>query len=526
MPDFIKKYLDQFREFWGSLDKSQKTRLYITSAIVVVAISISIFLLTRPQRVVLFTNPDQKQIGEMITILNENGIWNTAENNGTSIIIDQKDNNRAQIVLAQAGYPREGFTFEDAISSIGLTTTQQDKEQIWQHQKKSDLEAKLRMLDNIDEAAVNLATPKTSIFTNGNSEAPRPTAYVMVRPNKPLTAAQVQGIVMLVSRSVENLDPKDVTVVDNNSNILNPTSGDDFISAASSQEELRKKRENELEQKVYDYFSGGQFDNFDTLRVVANVTLDFDKEKSQIKTITNPQGMDGGAVISSSTSEEIVKNGTRGGEPGLGTNPGETNAPGYQIGSDTPSEYSNKQEDINYGYDEKISDFEKAAGKLVPDESGLAISLWYGNKVPDDSRMGDDFIAEIKAAASTATGIPVRNITVNKLKMAPPEVVEESSADRIRELVRDYGFFALMLLLIAGMLIFGMPRRKGKEQEPVAVPVAGGPKFVVPDHEEPIPEIELEERSEIKKQIEKFVKQKPDSVAQLLRNWLSDDWDS
>jgi flagellar M-ring protein FliF len=85
----------------------------------VAAISISIILLTRPQRVVLFTNSDQKQIGEMISILNDNGIWNTAENNGTSIVIDQKDNSKAQIVLAQAGYPKEGFTFEDAISSIG-----------------------------------------------------------------------------------------------------------------------------------------------------------------------------------------------------------------------------------------------------------------------------------------------------------------------------------------------------------------------------------------------------------------------
>lgn len=526
MPDFIKKYLDQLKEFWGSLEKSQKTRLYITSAIVVAAISISIILLTRPQRVVLFTNSDQKQIGEMISILNDNGIWNTAENNGTSIVIDQKDNSKAQIVLAQAGYPKEGFTFEDAISSIGLTTTQQDKEHIWKHQKVSDLEAKLEMLDNIDEAAVTLATPKSSIFANSESDAPKPTAYVMVRPNKTLTAAQVQGIVMLVSRSVENLDPNDVTVVDNNSNILNLLSGDDFISAANSQEELRKKRENELEQKVLDYFSGGQFDNFDTLRVVANVTLDFDKEKSQTKTITNPQGMDGGALISGSTSEEIVKSGTEGGEPGIGSNPGETNAAGYQIGNGATSDYSNKQEEYNYGYDEKISEHEKATGKLVPTESGIAISFWYGNKVPDDSGMGEDFITEIKAAASTATGIPVRNITVNKLKLAPPEVVEETTADRIRELVSDYGFFALMLFLIIGMLIFGMPRRKNREQEAVAIPVAGGPKFVVPEHEEPIPEIELEERSEIKKQIDKFVKQKPDSVAQLLRNWLSDDWDS
>src|SRR5690606_34206406 len=142
-----------------------------------------------------------------------------------------------------------------------------------------------------------------------------------------LTQAQVQGIVMLVSRSVENLDPKDVTVVDNNSNILNPAHADESINAANSQEEMRKKREIELQQKVMDIFGAGQSDYFDTLTVVANVTLDFDKEKSQIKRIANPEGMEGGAVISSSISEEKVKNAGTGGEPGLGTNPGGANAP-------------------------------------------------------------------------------------------------------------------------------------------------------------------------------------------------------
>lgn len=524
MPDFIKKYLDQFGEFWNSLEKSQKTRLYITSAIVVIAISISIFMLTRPNRVILFSNSDQKQIGEMVSILNENNIWNSAESNGTSIIIDSKDNNNAQILLAQAGYPKEGFTFEDAISSIGMTTTQQDKEHIWERQQVSDLETKIELLDNIDEAAVTLATPETSIFLNASQEQPRPTAYVMVRPNQSLSPAQVQGIVMLVSRSVENLDPNDVTVVDNNSNILNVSSGDDVISAVNSQEELRRKRESELEQKVLDYFSGGQFDNFDTLRVVANVALDFDKDKSQTKSITNPQGMDAGAVISSSTSEEIVKNGAEGGEPGLQSNPGESNAPSYQTGSGSSSDYSNIQEDVNYGYDETLREQEKATGKLIPEKSGLALSLWYGQKVTDDSRLGEDFINEIKAAVSTATGVPTKNITVNKMKLAPPETIVITTGERINEIVREYGFFALMLILIIGLLIVGMPKKKDKEEQ-VQIATAGGPRFVVPDHDDPLPEIELEERSEIKKQIEKFVKQKPDSVAQLLRNWLSDEWD-
>lgn len=524
MPDFLKKYLDQIKEFWNSLEKSQKTRLYITTFVVAAAIGISIFMITRPNRVVLFSNSDKKQIGEMIAILNENNIWNSAENNGTTIVIDAKDNNRAQILLAQAGYPKEGFTFEDAISKIGITTTQDDKKQIWKRQQISDLERKIEMLDNIDEAFVTLATPERTLFYIEGQEQARPTAYVMIRPNKPLTSAQVEGIVMLVSRSVEGLDPKDVTVADNNSNILNVYNGDDSIAAANSQEELRRQRERELEQKVLNYFSVGQFDNFDTIRVVANVILDFDKEKAQKKTITNPDGMDGGAVISSRTSEEKVENGTPSGEPGVGSNPGESNASSYQIGDNSSSNYSSSTSETNYGYNEELLETEKATGKLVPGESGLAISLWYGNKVTDDLKLTDDFLDEIKLAASVATGIPTANISVNKLKMAQPEDIEITTGERMNQLVSDYGLFAIMFLLIIVMLIIGLPRKKTEEEDMVPV-TASGPKFNLPPREEPLPDIDLEERSEIKKQIDKFVQQKPDSVAQLLRNWLSDEWD-
>jgi flagellar M-ring protein FliF len=529
MPDVIKKYLDQIKEFWGSLEKSQKTRLYITTAVVAIAIAISIFVLTKPNRMVLFSNSDRKQIGDMVAILDDNSIWNEAQNNGTSIVIDSKNNNKAQILLAQAGYPKSGMTFEDAISKIGITTTESDKKHIWKAQQVSDLETKIKMLDNIDNAAVTLATPESSIFYDDDKKTPRPTAYVMVEPNQKLTGAQVEGIVMLVSRSVENLDPKDVTVADNNSNILNSNDSDDSISAVNSQEEMRRQREKELEQKVQDYFSVGQYDNFDTLTVVANATLDFDTDKAQIKSITNPQGMDGGAVISSKTTDETIKNGSASGEPGVGNNPGTTNNPSYQVGTDGNSDYSDKTVETNFGYDETMRSTEKATGKLIPAESGLAINLWYGKKVIDAAKIDDTFINDIKTAASVATGIPVKNISVNKMKMAQPAVVQIPLNDRIKQLITDYGFFALMLLLILGLLIVGMPRRKKEQQQQEVLQPAmaggGGPKFIVPDQEEPLPEIELEERSEIKKQIDKFVKQKPDAVAQLLRNWLSDEWD-
>ena len=41
----------------------------------------------------------------------------------------------------------------------------------------------------------------------------------------------------------------------------------------------------------------------------------------------------------------------------------------------------------------------------------------------------------------------------------------------------------------------------------------------------PVEDIDLEEKSETRKAIEKFVDENPEAVALLLRNWLNDDWD-
>ncbi len=35
----------------------------------------------------------------------------------------------------------------------------------------------------------------------------------------------------------------------------------------------------------------------------------------------------------------------------------------------------------------------------------------------------------------------------------------------------------------------------------------------------------MEEKSEVRKAIDKFVDENPEAVAILMRNWLSDDWD-
>lgn len=529
MPELLLRMQQKINEFWGNLDKSQKIRLYITSAILLITIIGSVVYISRPNYVPLIRNADVKDIGEMTKVLDSEKIKYSLKDNGSSIYISAKDNNKAQVVLLQNGYPKSGMSFEDAFNMIKINTTESDKKKLWENYKKSTLIAKLKMFDNVKDADVDLALPEQSLFVSNNNDQQRPTAYVRVTPKGQLTPQQVQGIVMVVSRSVENLNPKDVTVVDNNLNVLNSETGDETIDKTNTQDQLRLKKKQELEKNVYDMFNG-QFDNFDTIRVVANPVLDFNKMKSVTQGVANPEGMEGGALISSEQTKENLVNGGANGQPGMGSNPGTNTTPAYPNANGGNSTYNKQTSKQNFDYTRTSTEQEKALGDLT-DKSSMTVTLWYGRRVTDENKLSQAFIDQLKADVSKATGIPAAQISVNKYKLAPPEVVQTTTADTIKKLLNDYGFFVLVLLLIIGLMIAIIPKKKPDLAPVPALAEAeaasgSGPRFIVPEvSSEPIPEIELEERSEVKKQIEKFVKQKPDAVAQLLRNWLSDDWD-
>ncbi|NLC68643.1 MAG: flagellar M-ring protein FliF [Clostridiaceae bacterium] len=529
MPGILTKWLNQFKEFWQRLDKSQKKRILITSGIAVITVVLGVVALTRPTYVTLVSNLSTKEIGEMSAILSENNIPHSLKDGGTSIVVNANDNGKAQIVLAQNGYPKGGITFEDAISMIGITTTESDRKQIWKQQQANDIAKKLMSHDSIEYAEVSLALPEQTVFLTSDKKEYLPTAYVMVKPKTRLTPEQVEGIVLMVSKSVERLDPENVTVVDNNLNVLNKHMKDDMISTANSQEELRTKKARELEEKVYNYFSVGQNDSFDTIRVVATPFLDFDRLKMQSKTISNPPGMDGGAIISSEEIIEKSENAAAGAVPGTDTNPGETTSPSYLLGTGGESSYDLRERRHNFAYDETLTEQERAIGYLVAEKSTMAISLWFGRNVRDESKLSDDFLSQVRIAESAATGIPVENITVNKYKLAAPEDVQKKTADVVKEILSDYGLFIILFLLTTGILIAMFTARKHAVEEDIASMEAAVALQGIPDRElekESIKEIELEVKSEILKQIDKVIKEKPEAVAQLLRSWLSEDWEA
>lgn len=532
MPAIFQKQIDQAREFWRNLDKSQKTRIYITSAMAVVAIGLLLFIVTRPNRMTLLSGGDKAQVGEMSQILNDNGIWNRIDGGGTSIVIDTKNNDRSQVLLAQSGYPKDGLSFEDAISMIGLTTTDNEKKQIWKAQTTADIEKKIKMLDNIDQATVQLAVPVQSIFLTDNQAPLQPMATVTIWPKdgKAPLPTQIDGIKQIVVGSVEGMDPDNIRVIDNFGYPLEGSTDVDPMSLLPNQEELRGKYTKDMENKVYRLYGISKSDAFDSLSVVASPYLDFSPQEYTSENIYTPDGFDpgDGALLERHLKREDAQNYSTGGVPSMDTNPGET-TPIYPMqGDNGTGTYNMLDDQTAYGYNKRVETGSKALGQFVPEKSFLSVVLGYGLDVQDDSNLTEEFIHDVQAAASSATGIPAANISVTKNRLAKPVVPVIPITQRIQALVSEYGVLVLLLLLILTLILSLFIRGKKKEEEEVEdlqLQVAEG---IIETEESPsqLQDIDVDQKSEIREQLEKLIKQRPEAVAALLRNWLKEEWES
>ena len=123
-------------------------------------------------------------------------------------------------------------------------------------------------------------------------------------------------------------------------------------------------------------------------------------------------------------------------------------------------------------------------------------------------------------AVSSATGIPVKNISIMSFE-EPFFVDHEGMAISRTDIIQ-----IILIVLILGLLLFVILRsmRQAKVEEPEAeISIDDILQSTIPQAE--LDEIGVEEKSEARRIVEKFVEDNPELAANLLRNWLNEDWD-
>jgi flagellar basal-body M-ring protein/flagellar hook-basal body protein (fliF) len=365
--------LDPFKQI--ARNPAMRQLVLLVAIAAAVALGVAVVLWSRgPNFGLLYAGLEQKDASAITQELQAGNTPYQLSADGSSIMAPAADLAALRLKLAAKGLPQGSAAsmLPAADSPFGMSDLAERTR--YQQMLETDLGTTIGGLQSVRAARVHLALPKPSAFIRDNREASA-SVLVTLYPGRQLDAGQVAAIVHLVSASVPDLDARQVSVIDQQGQLL--TSDPDSPGAVDDNRlRMATRIENTYAQRIEDLLTPLVGPG----RVRAQVYADLDFSQSEKATETF--GHDHPALRSEQTSSEQHGGDAAagGGVPGALSNQppiptaqptaakpnaGKTAAATGAATSTTSSGDSSSSATRNYELDRTISHVSDPAGRLA-----------------------------------------------------------------------------------------------------------------------------------------------------------------
>lgn len=273
------------RSLWDQMTASQKLMVLLSIALGVVAMVLLLSRAGKTEMVPLYTNLSASDAADIVAKLREMRVPYEISDGGTTIRVPFPDVYETRMNLASQGLPKGGTVGFEIFDKTSFGVTEFTQKMNYRRALQGELTRTILQLREVEDARVHIAIPEPELYTD---EQKPPTASVMVklRSGASLTKGQVQGIVRLVSSSVEGLSPSNVTVLDVDGNILYAANEDSetgmVASLSVSQLEAKRAYEKDLEKSVESMLTEVLGPRKVVVRVNAEINFDRREQNSEV----------------------------------------------------------------------------------------------------------------------------------------------------------------------------------------------------------------------------------------------------
>ena len=530
----LKEIWEKIVAWWNKFTSKQRTLIIVLAAVVVIAFVILYAVLTSPNYTMLEQCKSTKEASQITTVLEGAEIPYKVTDDGLQVKVPKKNLSQARLTLAGSGIVTSGYTIDEALSG-SFTVTEADKSKKYKLYLESTFEEDfVNVFPAINSCTVQLSLPENDGTLLSKDEEPGATIYLNIAEGEEFTTDNAASLAKAVATALGCKNANNIVIMDSDANLL--YSGEDISSAAgnaSTQLGVKADAENLLNQGVKKVIGG--FGPFGDVKVASNLVIDFSTTEKTSHEYKPADGQSQGLYSERSSYTEESQGGG-GGVPGTDSNSETTQY--YQDNS-----YSNSTiEELYEKYlpNEFIENTQIPAGTVKYSESSVAVSstnfiivkeddikkqglldgiTWEEYKAANSERTPITVTDEMIALVSRASGIPERNIQI----VAYDEnffVDSEGLGIDIYDVIQ----IALIVIILAllGIVVIRSMRGDKSSEEPEELSV----ETLLQSNPEPtLDDIEIEESSETKRLIEKFVDENPEAVANLLRNWLNEGWE-
>ncbi len=522
-----KKLLD----IWNKFTNKQKTMIISVFCVIVIAFALLIFLINRVEYQKLKVCETESEANEVKNILDDEGIAYKYNENSLTFRVDEKSYQKAYFALLDNDIPSTGITLEQLLNN-DITSTKYDKTLRLNLYLQNNLSDLIRDIKGVDNAEIIYLPEESnkSILT----EVKDTNASVFLIVNDDFEYDSAETIAEMVATAIGNDNAEKIKVSDQNGNLLFGGEQDLYTGSANSNEDFKERLTNTYINNIY---KGLIKRGYDDVEIMPHLELDMDRVEELQKTYTPAEGQEQGLYQKSYTYTSENAGYSGGGEPG--TTPNDETS--YLMPDNNSQTGSVEIEEFDYLPNVTETNTKYEVGAVISEESSIAIVLRRVNIVkeevlekqgaledisfeeyaqaPENNKLQEEEVEpSVKTLVSKATGIAEEDIEIQAFVQS----VFVPKVERVREWT-DYLQIALAVLIV-GLLVFVVFKGVGPVEVTELEPELSVEQLLATTKENQIEDIEFNEVSEVRRMIEKFVDEKPEAVAQLLRNWLNEDW--
>jgi flagellar M-ring protein FliF len=472
-----------------------------------------------PTYAVLFTGLDASSAAAVTSQLEADGVPYQLEAGGSTVKVPAEQVDTTRISLAAANLPATGTVGYELMDSQSITTDSFTQQINYQRALEGELSRTLTAIDGVSAARVQIVLPEERLFTDAETPA---RAAVLLTTSRMVTDENVAAVVNLVSSSVPNLDPANVTVTDSTGRQLtSPGSGTG--AGSTEQRKAQADYETKLEQQAVTMLSPVTGPG----RAVVRVSADMDF--TQRSRATEEYDPDRSAAKETASSSEQYRGEAR--TPGgtLTTEPGANDEP--QEASET-QEYTKTSESASLNNTKTISQEIEAPGKvqrltvsvLLDTSAAQALSAeqvqaLVANAVGLDTERGDAIVVDYAPFDTSAQAAAEQTAAA-----AAAKAEEEARSKMI--VAAAIGIPLLLGVIVLAVFLF-RGRRTPISQEDLAAATAALPLTLPhdpdPDPTAVHPQLQVPDRADEAAQLRSRVTERPGDAANAIRGLMASD---
>lgn len=533
-------FLDKPLAMLKNMNRNLRITLIAVVAVAVIAIVYLAASASQKQEYeILYAGMTDEDAAQVHQLLTDMGTDFKMQGTGT-VLVPKGTKEDIKLTLLSEGFPQSGLDYSIFQNGSGLGATDSDKQAYLQFQTEQNIAYMIKRMEKVDNATVMVQLPKTSQFavSSKNDTPAQASVLLELKNGETLTTSEAESIRGIVVRAVSTLQPEYVTIADSSMRVYRYTPDDGSGEDVGSQMEMTRQMQSLIQEQVYNLLAPvfGQ----ENITVAANVVLDFDKKTTSSVTYTPPGDAENMGIIISmrQTAERVAAGDGASGVAGFDSN---GSSPYYvEDVSQLDNSYMAYSQELNAELNEVREQVEQSRGQIQE----LSVSVML-----DADETWDEALEEVRTLIATAVGVEEENVSLMRTPFLVNDQLEAMLAEQEQAALAEQEKLdnsvslqylliggAVVLLLVGLIIALSLSSRKKRlaleaemqrRQEEWEAQLAEVEATAVEEKERALREmvsIPDNEGSPALQELQKLAEKDPQSIAQLLRNWLSDDY--